>query len=83
MADKPHIWLSEDDVVGLPRQDAWMMFDGMYEAHIMPVADAVRIAKDNDSRNGRAFLYDGREFTEIYPVFAHESDLDPTVLPWS
>jgi hypothetical protein len=65
------------------RDEAWMMFDGMYEAHIMSVADAVRIAKMNDERNGRAFLFDGHEFTEIYPVYAREADLDPAILPWS
>lgn len=79
---KPHIWVGED-LIGLPCQEAWLMFDGMYEAHIMSIGDAVRIAKENDERNGRAFLFDGREFTEIYPVFARESDLSADVLPWS
>jgi hypothetical protein len=48
----------------------------MEQTHITDVETAVRIARERRA-HGRAFTFDGREFTEIYPVYAPGVSLPP------
>jgi hypothetical protein len=63
--------------------EGWFTFDGIYEAHITDVETAVRIARENTDRNGRAFSFNGVEFTQLFPIIANATSLPSEIIPWS